>query len=170
MDPRGIQEISYNEKDMFVKPIRKGPIAGDVMEHKFNQLTPQKYQYYDGAANVIGTPYQQSGRRNKNFTSLSFVSNSVFYEPAKNLGLSKQDMYTTTNKLHQSKSVERLPGTGDLRCHNLQGNRSPDMPVRHNNHHRTNMTTIDTEFGKNLNNIYKEKLGIRPISKISASD
>lgn len=66
--------------------------------------------------------------------------------------------YITTNALHQSKSVGRLRDNQNIL--NLHHNEKPARPVRHNNHHRANMTTIETDLCKNINEIYKEKLGM----------
>ena len=168
MASRSFHDISYQDYDRPARPVRRGPIPGTMMEEKINRITPQKYQYYDGASRVIGSPYEQPGRRNNNYTNLSFVSNAVFYEPSKNLGLGKEDMYTTTNNLYQSKSVGRL--TDGLHFHNLKGSRSPSRPVRNNNHHRTNMTTLETEMCKNINQIYKERIGMRDAPKEPATE
>lgn len=141
MDPYPLHEISYNEHEGFIKPKVNDPVYA---QNRLFQITPQKYQYYDGCSNAIGSPFINYGKKNNNYTSMSFVSNAVFYEHSPNLGLNKDDMYTTTNKLHQSKSVERL---GDeLRYKNLKGSKSPSRPVPRNNHNRTNMTTIDTDL------------------------
>lgn len=146
MDARPHPEYYYNEEEDAVRPIRRGPVYGTVMEDKFRRISPQKYQYYDGKSNIIGAPFKADGRRNSNFTSLSFVSNAVFYEHAKNLEMSKKDMYTTTNALVQSKSVERLPA--GMRHKRMNENFSPIRPVRSNNNHKVNMTTLDNDLGK----------------------
>lgn len=99
-----------------------------------------------------------------NYTSLSFTSNVVFYEPVKSIGFNKQDMYITTNQLQQSKSVERIPK--DLRYTYINESKSPVRPVRSNNNHKANMTTIDTEFGRTISDIYKDRLGIGQYKQI----
>ena len=93
-----------------------------------------------------------------NYTSLSFISNAVFYEPNRSMSLNKNDMYTTMNQLQQSKSVERLPQ--NLHYNYVNESKSPIRPVRSNNNNKANMTTIDTELGRTISNIYKQKLGI----------
>ena len=98
---------------------------------------------------------------------MNFVSNAVFYEPSKNLGLDKNDMYTTTNKLHQSKSVDRLPN--ELPFEYSKYSKSPPRPVRSNNNHIANMTTIDTDLTKNINKIYKDKISHVPAKEMSFS-
>ena len=164
MDPRMYKEISYNEHEGFVRSKVHDPVYN---QNRITKITPQKYQYYDGRSNAVGTPYLYYGKKNPNFTSLNFVSNSIFYEPSKNLGIHANDMYTTTNKLHQSKSAERLDN--NLRVKYLAGSKSPERAVPKNNHNRTNMTTIDTVFGKNINEIYKKKLGIKKNAPNKAS-
>lgn len=76
--------------------------------------------------------------------------------------MDKGDMYTTTNMLHQSKSVGRLPVQREI-------NELPPRPSRQANQLRTNMTTIESDLGKNINQIYKEKIGGRQKNKLSAS-
>jgi hypothetical protein len=71
------------------------------------------------------------------------------------------------NNLQQSKSVGRLFEAMPIQ--NLNGVPSPARIIRHNNHHRANMTTLETDLGKSINRIYKEKLGIKSMSKISQS-
>ena len=76
------------------------------MENRFDNLKPQKYQYYEGIRPRIN--YKPNGVRNANFTSPNFLSNSIFYKPSKNLGLNKNEMYLTTNTLSQCYSFDRL--------------------------------------------------------------
>ena len=116
---------------------------------------------------MVGSPFEQSGKKNQNYTSPSFVSNAIFYEHSPNLSLSKKDMYTTTNRLNQSKSVGRL--NEGLHFQSFQGANSPIRPMRNNNHHRTNMTTIDNDMCKNINEIYREKFGMRSMSTMKSS-
>ena len=167
MDPGPYPEISYNEHENFIRPSRRGPVGGGYIENKFYRLTPQKYQYYEGNCNVIGVPYKDNGRRNSNFTSLSFVSNALFYEPSKNLGLNRQDMYTTTNQLHQSKSVDKIPK--EMPFQYSKNSKSPSRPVRSNNNHIANMTTMETDLAKNINKFYKDKINNNSIKPMVSS-
>jgi hypothetical protein len=160
MDPGVFKEISYNEHEGFMKYKVHDPVYN---QNRITNITPQKYQYYKGCSNALGSPFLGYGKKNNDFTSPNFVSNSIFYEHSKNLGLKKDDMYTTTNKLHQSKSVEHL--NDELRFNCLTGSKSPQRPVPKNNHNRTNMTTIDTALGKNINEIYKQKIGMSKSNK-----
>lgn len=167
MDPAYFPEISYQEHEHWVKPIRRGPVEGTYVENKMNNVTPQKYQYYDGRSGVIGAPYEQSGKRNQSYTSLSFVSNAIFYDHSPNLGLGIDDMYTTTNKLVQSKSVERLKEFRDI-----ENMKSPFQrkiaSYKPKTNVRTNMTTMENDLGNNINQIYKEKLGIKSNSGVTS--
>ena len=128
-------------------------MPGTLLEEKLRKSTPQKYQFYDGKSNVIGSPFEAPGKRNQNYTSYSFVSNAIFYDHQSNLGLKPGEMYITTNKLAQSKSMERLPG--NLEEQNLARGQKTRSNIR------TNMTTMENDFGGRLNDIYKQKLGMK---------
>jgi len=99
------------------------------------------------------------GQNNNNFTSLSFVSNSLFYDHRAS-GINKNDIYVTTNKFHQSKSLERIQ---DKKKSNICKDKS--VPRKFDDFQPmtrvgTNMTTLQNDLGKNINKIYNEKLGM----------
>ena len=102
------KELTYTEVAKAIRPDTKGPINKTLVENRLTTIKQQKYQYYEGHSNVIGSPYKPNGARNPNFTSPNFLSNSVFYEKIPSLGLSKNDMYKTTTNLLHSSSFEKL--------------------------------------------------------------
>jgi hypothetical protein len=161
------QEISNQEYEHFVKPTRRGPVDVRYVENKMNNVSSQKYQYYDGRSAIIGAPYEQNGARNKSYTSLSFVSNSVFYELGNNLSCVKDDMYTTTNKLEQSKSAERLKENRGIE-HMGNPFQKKVAAYKPRTKVRTNMTTMENELGTHINKIYKEKLGMPSTSGVQS--
>ena len=108
MDTNNRKELTYTQVANAIRPDAKGPINKTLVENRLNLIQPQKYQYYDGPSNVIGAPYFTNGARNSNFTSPSFLSNAIFYEPSTNLGLKKQDMYKTSTNLLHSNSFDKL--------------------------------------------------------------
>ena len=52
MDPGPYPEISYNEHENFIRPSRRGPVGGYYVEDKFERISSQKYQYYEGHAKL----------------------------------------------------------------------------------------------------------------------
>jgi hypothetical protein len=108
MENSNPKDLTYTQVANALRPDAKGPINKTLVENRLNMIQPQKYQYYDGPSNVIGTPYYTNGEKNTNFTSPSFLSNAIFYEPSSNLGLKRQDMYRTTTNLLHSNSFDKL--------------------------------------------------------------
>lgn len=76
-------------------------------------------------------------------------------------------MYTTTNKLEQSKSVERLKENRDIENMSSPFEKKiasykPRTKVR------TNMTSMENDLGAHINKIYKEKLGMGSSSGVQS--
>lgn len=93
--------LSYADVASLIRPEQKGPIHKTIVENRLTHIKQQKYQYYDGCSNVVGSPYKQNGVKNSNYTSPNFMSNAVFYDRSSNMALSNAEMYkTTTNLLH----------------------------------------------------------------------
>jgi len=98
------RELPYTHMAKAMSFDPSGPMDKTLIENRLNNIKQQKYQYYEGSSGVVGSPFRSNGYKNQNFTSPSFVSNSVFYEHSKNLSLPKEQMYQTTNRLHHSYS------------------------------------------------------------------
>lgn len=153
-------EITKREEEGFIKPMQRGPLSRTAVERKMISRTPQKYQYYDGNSAVVGSPFDNRGKRNKNFVTKNFISNSVFYNHQKD-GYDRNNMYTTTNGFHLSKSVERMqqPSPPPLA-------RDKSAPkkleyFRPKTSLNTNMTTMQNDFVGNIHQIYRQKLGLK---------
>ena len=108
MELNNHKDLTYTQVANSIRTNGKGPINKTLVEHRLSMIKPQKYQYYDGPSNIIGAPYCSGGARNTNFTSPSFLSNAVFYEPSPNMGLKKEDMYITSTNLLHSNSFDKL--------------------------------------------------------------
>ncbi|CAI2360035.1 unnamed protein product [Moneuplotes crassus] len=156
MKARDFIEISNREEERFRKTTRPCPLPPSIIEQKVERLTPQKYQYYDGNSAVVGSPFNETGSRNNDFTSKSFVSNSIFYEHHKP-GYATSDMYLTMSNLHQSRSVERQSPGKQLRREG--GTPTKIESFRPKSKVNTNMTTMKNDFVGNIHDIYKVKLG-----------
>jgi len=63
MKPWPYPEISNQEHEGFVKPIKKGPLPGILLEKKIISTVPQKYQFYEGRSSVIGSPFNENGAK-----------------------------------------------------------------------------------------------------------
>jgi hypothetical protein len=162
MEVSNHKDLTYTEVANAIRPGTRGPINQTMVEHRLSNIRQQKYQYYGGDRSVTESPFKPNGVRNQNFTSPNFLSNAVFYEPSKNLGISKHDMYkTTTNMLHSS-SFDKLQAMRDMGDFRISG--------RKNNQNLKNMTTFDVEIGKNISDIYKQRLGNRSSSVAPARD
>ena len=154
MELENAKEQSYIELANAIRP--ENPVMDKTLvEQRLSKIKQQKYQYYDGNSRVIGSPYKLAGVKNPKFTSPNLTSNAVFYEHSPNLGLSKEDMYKTTANLSHSNSMDNLRGIRK-QVHSKQN--VPSRLVRQNNVNVKNMTTLDIDIGKNINDIYRNRL------------
>lgn len=55
------KDLTYTEVANAIRPDAKGPINKTLVENRLNHIQQQRYQYYDGKSDVIGSPYQYNG-------------------------------------------------------------------------------------------------------------
>ncbi|CAI2362464.1 unnamed protein product [Moneuplotes crassus] len=156
--------LSYSQMAKAIDGESAGPLSKTYVENRLNKISQQKYQYYQGSSSIVGAPYCPNGQKNNKFASPSFISNSIFYEPGRNLGIPKDQMYKTTTGLNHSASYDKL-----LLHKNEQ---EPSLPLgwsnRRNNLNLKNMTTLDVQIGENINKLYMKNIKHRAQSAVPA--